>query len=105
MKGDEVPEKVPLSPGRYLVQAESENDGIVRVPVIIAYGQVKPNEKDKPRAGSMASTLKLPRQGAVRVMQASRTAPGGAIMDRHKRGTRRMSDFARQIFHFRSFYL
>lgn len=35
VRGDETPERVPLAPGRYLVQAESETDGIVRVPVII----------------------------------------------------------------------
>ena len=35
VRGDETPERVPLAPGRYLVQAESETDGIVRVPVMI----------------------------------------------------------------------
>lgn len=39
VKGDETPEKVPLAPGRYLVEGESETDGIVRVPVIIADGR------------------------------------------------------------------
>jgi hypothetical protein len=37
--GDEIPTRVPLAPGRYLIQAESETDGIVRVPVIIADGR------------------------------------------------------------------
>jgi len=37
--GDETPEKVPLAPGRYIVEAESETDGIVRVPIIIADGR------------------------------------------------------------------
>jgi hypothetical protein len=36
---DETPERVPLAPGRYLVQAESETDGIVRVPVVIDNGR------------------------------------------------------------------
>ncbi len=39
IKGDEAPEKIPLRPGRYLVEAQSENQGIVRVPVIIADGK------------------------------------------------------------------
>jgi hypothetical protein len=52
VKGDEVPEKVPLPPGRYLVQAESENDGIVRVPVIIAYGRTTIVNLEGDRRGS-----------------------------------------------------
>ena len=39
VEGDEIPTRVPLVPGRYLVQAESETDGMVRVPVIIADGR------------------------------------------------------------------
>jgi hypothetical protein len=38
-KEDEIPERVSLPPGRYLVEAQSENEGIVRVPVIIAEGR------------------------------------------------------------------
>ncbi len=39
VKGDETPEKVRLAPGRYLVEAQSETNGIVRVPVIVADGR------------------------------------------------------------------
>lgn len=39
VKGDETPEKIPLAPGHYLVEAQSETNGIVRVPVIIADGR------------------------------------------------------------------
>jgi hypothetical protein len=39
VRGDENPERVRLAPGRYLVQAESETDGIVRVPVMIGDGR------------------------------------------------------------------
>jgi hypothetical protein len=52
VKGDETPEKVPLPPGHYLVQAESETDGIVRVPVIIAYGRTTIVNLEGDRRGS-----------------------------------------------------
>jgi len=55
VKGDEVPERVPLAPGRYLVQAESETDGIVRVPVIIADGRTTVVNLEGDRRGSRRS--------------------------------------------------
>jgi hypothetical protein len=50
--GDEIPTKVPLAPGRYLVQAESEIDGFVRVPVIIADGRTTVVNLEGDRRGS-----------------------------------------------------
>lgn len=52
VKGDEVPERIPLTPGRYLVQAESETDGLVRVPVIIADGRTTVVNLEGDRRGS-----------------------------------------------------
>jgi hypothetical protein len=52
VKGDETPERVPLTPGRYLVQAQSETDGIVRVPVIIADGRTTVVNLESDRRGS-----------------------------------------------------
>ena len=52
VKGDEIPERIPLAAGRYLVQAESETDGIVRVPVIIADGRTTVVNLEGDRRGS-----------------------------------------------------
>jgi len=51
VKGDETPERVPLAPGRYLVEAQSENEGIVRVPVIIADGRTTVVNLENDRRG------------------------------------------------------
>ena len=53
--GDEIPTKVPLAPGRYLVQAESETDFMVRVPVIIADGRTTVVNLEGDRRGSRRS--------------------------------------------------
>ena len=55
VRGDENPERVPLAPGRYLVQAESETDGIVRVPVIIADGRTTVVNLEGDRRGGRRS--------------------------------------------------
>jgi len=56
VRGDETPERVPLAPGRYLVEAESEYEGIVRVPVIIADGRTTVvNLENDRRGGSRRS--------------------------------------------------
>lgn len=39
VKGDEVPETVRLAPGRYVIHAQSETEGYVAVPVVIADGR------------------------------------------------------------------
>jgi hypothetical protein len=39
VKGDEVPETVRLAPGRYIIHAQSETEGYVAVPVVIADGR------------------------------------------------------------------
>ena len=39
VKGDEVPETVRLAPGRYMIHAQSETEGYVTVPVVIADGR------------------------------------------------------------------
>jgi hypothetical protein len=52
VKGDETPEKVPLAPGRYLVEAQSETNGVVRVPVIIADGRTTVVNLENDRRGS-----------------------------------------------------
>jgi hypothetical protein len=39
VKGDEVPETVRLAPGRYMIHAQSETEGYVAVPVVIADGR------------------------------------------------------------------
>jgi hypothetical protein len=51
VKGDETPERVSLAPGRYLVEAQSETDGIVRVPVIIADGRTTVVNLENDRRG------------------------------------------------------
>jgi hypothetical protein len=51
VKGDETPERIPLAPGRYLVEAQSETDGIVRVPVIIADGRTTVVNLENDRRG------------------------------------------------------
>jgi hypothetical protein len=38
-RNDEIPEVVALSVGSYTVEARSEKDGYVRVPVVIKAGQ------------------------------------------------------------------
>jgi len=52
-KGDETPERVPLPPGQYVVEAKSRKLGIVRVPVMIADGRttVVNLQSDRGRAG------------------------------------------------------
>ena len=55
VKGDEIPERIPLATGRYLVQAESETEGIVRVPVIIADGRTTVVNLEGDRRGSRRS--------------------------------------------------
>src|SRR5579884_2797287 len=52
IKGDETPEKISLAPGRYLVEAQSETEGIVRVPVIIADGRTTTVNLEGDRRGS-----------------------------------------------------
>jgi hypothetical protein len=51
VRGDENPEKVPLAPGRYIVEAQSEAQGIVRVPVIIADGRTTVVNLENDRRG------------------------------------------------------
>jgi hypothetical protein len=51
-RGDETPERIPLASGHYLVQAESETDGIVRVPVIITDGRTTVVNLEGDRRGS-----------------------------------------------------
>ena len=51
VKGDETPEKVPLAPGHYLVEAQSETDGIVRVPVVVADGRTTVVNLENDRRG------------------------------------------------------
>jgi hypothetical protein len=51
VKGDETPERVPLAPGRYLVEAQSEADGIVRVPVVVADGRTTVVNLENDRRG------------------------------------------------------
>jgi hypothetical protein len=51
VRGDETPERVALAPGRYLVEAQSEYQGTVRVPVIIANGRTTVVNLENDRRG------------------------------------------------------
>jgi len=52
VKGDEVPEKISLPPGRYMVHARSEYEGWVAVPVRIEYGRTTVVNLEEDRRGS-----------------------------------------------------
>ena len=52
VKGDEVPEKISLAPGKYLVHARSECEGWVYVPVRIEYGRTTIVNLEQDRQGS-----------------------------------------------------
>ena len=56
-RSDETPERIKLPPGRYLIHAQSEMDGFVAVPVIIADGRntVVNLESDRRGANSRGS--------------------------------------------------
>ena len=67
---DESPEKVELAPGTYIVIAESENDGMVRVPVVIKLALTTAVHLEKGRESD---------REAVNPAQAVRT-PSGQIV-------------------------
>lgn len=51
-KGDEVPERVALAPGRYMIHAQSEMQGYVAVPIIVADGRTTVVNLEADRRGS-----------------------------------------------------
>lgn len=58
MRGDEAPETVKLAPGRYVIHAQSEMDGPVAVPVIIADGRTTVVNLENDRRGRERRTAR-----------------------------------------------